>query len=143
VEHLLRDIKDLSVGTLSAQVTDQVNALKGLFVHLRDISQYLVKVLNGSLPVNHPILYNLQDMFSLLPNLQQPDTVKAFSVKTNDELVVMYLSSLVRAVIALHHLIDNKMMLRDYERVPAAAKAAEPATTPAAATTASDDDAKK
>jgi 26S proteasome regulatory subunit N8 len=41
--------------------------------------------------------------------------VKSFAVKTNDELLVMYLSSLVRSVIALHNLIDNKGMLRDQE----------------------------
>jgi 26S proteasome regulatory subunit N8 len=41
--------------------------------------------------------------------------VKSFAVKTNDELLVMYLSSMVRSVIALHNLIDNKGMLRDQE----------------------------
>ncbi|KAI8920651.1 maintenance of mitochondrial structure and function-domain-containing protein [Entophlyctis helioformis] len=116
VEHLLRDIKDTSVGTLSTQITNQINSLKGLHVHLQEIRAYLDKVLAGTLPVNHQVIYNLQDIFNLLPNLQVPETVKSFAVKTNDELLVIYLSSLIRAVIALHNLIENKVMLRDLEK---------------------------
>ncbi|KAJ3150991.1 proteasome regulatory particle subunit [Geranomyces michiganensis] len=116
VEHLLRDIKDISVGTLSTQITNQLNSLKGLQSRLEEIRDYLSKVVAGTLPVNHQILYNLQDIFNLLPNLAVPSTVKAFSVQTNDELLVMYLSSLIRAVIAMHGLIENKILLRDAER---------------------------
>ncbi|KAJ3048380.1 proteasome regulatory particle subunit [Rhizophlyctis rosea] len=116
VEHLLRDIKDTSIGTLSTKITNQLNSLKGLNLRLDEIREYLEKVSSGALPVNHQILYNLQDIFNLLPNLNVPDTVKAFSVKTNDELLVIYLSSLIRAVIALHGLIENKVMLHEAER---------------------------
>ncbi|KAJ3064926.1 proteasome regulatory particle subunit [Podochytrium sp. JEL0797] len=116
VEHLLRDIKDTSVGTLSTQITDQLDSLKGLHNRLSDITSYLEKVVLGKLPVNHQILYNLQDIFNLLPNLEHADTVKSFAVTTNDEMLVVYLSSLVRAVIALHNLIQNKITNRDEEK---------------------------
>ncbi|PKK79984.1 Mov34-domain-containing protein [Rhizophagus irregularis] len=109
VEHLLRDIKDNAVGTLSTRVTDQLNSLKGLQSRLEEIREYLQKVVNRQLPINHQIIYNLQDIFNLLPNLNVTDTVKSFSVKTNDQLLVIYLSSLIRAVIALHNLINNKI----------------------------------
>ncbi len=33
---------------------------------------------------------------------------RSFMVNTNDQLLIVYLSSLVRAVIALHGLVDNK-----------------------------------
>ncbi|EGF78123.1 hypothetical protein BATDEDRAFT_35761 [Batrachochytrium dendrobatidis JAM81] len=115
VEHLLRDIKDTSVSTLSTQITSQVNSLKSLHVHLTEIRNYLSKVLAGKLPINHQIIYNLQEIFNKLPNLSVPTTVKSFAVKTNDELLIIYLSSLIRAVIALHGLIDNKIMLQDHE----------------------------
>jgi len=115
VEHLLRDIKDTSIGTLSTRITEQMSSLQGLHVHLRDIHTYLEKVVQGKLPVNHSILYNLQDMFNLLPDLSASYTIKSFAIKTNDELLVIYLSCLVRAVIAMHNLIDNKIMLWDYE----------------------------
>ncbi|ORY46552.1 26S proteasome non-ATPase regulatory subunit 7 [Rhizoclosmatium globosum] len=116
VEHLLRDIKDNAVGTLSTQITDQLDSLKGLHNRLSDITSYLEKVVLGKLPVNHQILYNLQDIFNLLPNLERVETVKSFAVTTNDELLVVYLSSLVRAVIALHNLIQNKITNRMKKR---------------------------
>ena len=116
VEHLLRDIKDTTVGTLSTQVTSQVQSLKALHHHLHEIKLYLAKVVAGDLPFNHQIIYNLQDIFNLLPNLQASETVKSFAVKTNDELLVIYLSSLIRAILAMHNLIENKVMLRDHEK---------------------------
>jgi len=118
VEHLLRDIKDNAVGTLSTRVTDQLNSLKGLQSRLEEIREYLQKVVNHQLPINHQIIYNLQDIFNLLPNLNVSDTVKSFSVKTNDQLLVIYLSSLIRAVIALHNLINNKIENLKGESVP-------------------------
>src|SRR6201992_958812 len=69
VEHLLRDIRDVAVGTLSTRITSQLQSLQGLHLRLRDIGTYLQKVLDKELPVNHVILGNLQDVFNLLPNL--------------------------------------------------------------------------
>jgi len=97
------------VSTLSTRVGDQLRSLKGLHQRLEEIQEYLGKVVAGSLPINHQIIYNLQDIFNRLPNLEDPDTTKSFSVKTNDQLLVIYLSSLIRSVIALHNLINNKI----------------------------------
>ncbi|KAL2321911.1 hypothetical protein Fmac_026290 [Flemingia macrophylla] len=55
-------------------------------------------------------------MFNLLPNLNVADLIKAFAVKTNDMMLVIYLSSLIRSVIALHNLINNKMLNKEDER---------------------------
>jgi 26S proteasome regulatory subunit N8 len=129
VEHLLRDIRDVAVGTLSTRITAQLQSLQGLHLRLRDIGAYLQKVLDGDLPVNHAILGNLQDIFNLLPNLITPimkpavngsdksqiensELARAMSVKTNDQLMTIYLSSLVRAITAFHDLIDNKIQNR-------------------------------
>lgn len=109
VEHLLRDIKDNAVGTLSTRITSQLGSLGGLQGRLEEIRDYLQKVVNGKLPVNHQIIYNLQDMFNLLPNLENHEMVNSFSTKTNDQLLLIYLSSMIRSVIALHNLIDNKI----------------------------------
>ena len=81
----------------------------------------------------------MQDIFNLLPNLSVSELIKAFAgmgekksivesanslmlfwhllsdivlicaVKTNDMMLVIYLSSLIRSVIALHNLINNKV----------------------------------
>ncbi|KAJ3415976.1 proteasome regulatory particle subunit [Chytridiales sp. JEL 0842] len=115
VEHLLRDIKDNAVGTLATEITDQLESLKGFHLRLEEIQDYLEKVVAGKLPVNHQIIYNLQDIFNLLPNLSQEEAVKSFAVKTNDEMLLIYLSSLIRAVMALHNLITNKVTNRDEE----------------------------
>lgn len=143
VEHLLRDIRDAAAGSLSTRITNQLQSLQGLHKHLRDIASYLQKVLNNELPVNHIVLGKLQDVFNLLPNLATPSSSddsassntlnKAFTVKTNDELMVVYLSSLVRAIIAFHNLIENKMENRE-NAVARAEKKAEAAEESASAT---------
>lgn len=129
VEHLLRDIRDVAVGTLSTRITAQLQSLQGLHLRLREIGTYLQKVLDGELPVNHAILGNLQDIFNLLPNLTTPpasrtnginqvensELARAMRVKTNDQLMTIYLSSLVRAITAFHDLIDNKIQNRQQQ----------------------------
>lgn len=60
------------------------------------------------MPVNHQIVYFLQDALNLLPDLADPALTVSFASSTNDALLVVYLSSLLRAVIALHALVDNK-----------------------------------
>jgi len=129
VEHLLRDIRDVAVGTLSTRITSQLQSLQGLHLRLQDIGKYLQKVLDEELPVNHAILGNLQDAFNLLPNLSTSKTspitsngvnqgvpaaentelARAMSIKTNDQLMSIYLSSLIRAITAFHDLIENKI----------------------------------
>lgn len=134
VEHLLRDIRDVAVGTLSTRITSQLQSLQGLHLRLRDIGQYLQKVLDHELPVNHAILGNLQDVFNLLPNLSNPtaspqmtdgadnpshientELARAMSTKTNDQLMAIYLSSLIRAITAFHDLIENKIQNRQQQ----------------------------
>ena len=132
VEHLLRDIRDVAVGTLSTRITSQLQSLQGLHLRLRDIGQYLQKVIDGELPVNHAILGNLQDVFNLLPNLSNPtatpltsgsenqqlentELARAMSIKTNDQLMAIYLSSLIRAITAFHDLIENKIQNRQQQ----------------------------
>ena len=109
--------------------------MQGLHLRLRDIGTYLQRVIDNQLPVNHAILGNLQDVFNLLPNLSNPtssttselhaekedvrdqnaELARAMSVKTNDQLMSIYLSSLIRAITAFHDLIDNKIQNRQQD----------------------------
>lgn len=57
-----------------------------------------------------------QDIFNLLPNLNVAELSRSFSAGANDMLLVLYLASLVRAVLALHDLIDNKQARQFYEK---------------------------
>ncbi|KAH9672814.1 26S proteasome non-ATPase regulatory subunit 7 [Citrus sinensis] len=126
VEHLLRDVKDTTISTLANEVTGKLTALKGLDARLREIRGYLDLVIDEKLPLNHEILYHLQDVFNLLPNLNVAELIKAFSVKTNDMMLVIYLSSLIRSVIALHNLINNKILNKEHEKTEDAKPTAVP-----------------
>merc|ERR1712054_458952 len=77
---------------------------------------YLQHVLAGRAPINHQIIYRLQDIFNLLPNLNVEELVKAFAVKTNDMMLAIYLSSVIRAIVALHNLVDNRLVNQAKER---------------------------
>ena len=115
MEHLLRDIKDIAVGSLSTRLTTHLHALKGLNQRLEEIAQYVGKVADGTMQMNPQIIYNLQDVLSHTPNLSSEELVRSFSIKTNDEMLSIYVSSILRSVIALHNLINNKVANREAE----------------------------
>ncbi|XP_061706966.1 26S proteasome non-ATPase regulatory subunit 7 [Cydia pomonella] len=115
VEHLLRDIKDTTVGSLSQRITNQLLGLRGLHSQLTEIRDYLLQVGQGSLPMNHQIIYQLQDIFNLLPDIANDNFIDNLYIKTNDQSLVVYLAALVRSIIALHNLINNKITNRDAE----------------------------
>lgn len=117
VEHLLRDINDPSTSSLALEIKQKVNGLGGLLGRLSEMKIYLEKVVSGRLPVNNQIAYNLQNILNLLPNLNVDELVRALLVKTNDLHLVLYLSSLIRSVLALHGLLANKIKYRDMDEV--------------------------
>jgi len=115
VEHLLRDINDPSTSALALQIKQKLNGLSGLVTKLDEIRTYLTKVINGQLPVNNQIIYNLQNIFNLLPNLNVDEFVKSMLIKTNDLHLISYIASLVRSVVALHSLLTNKIKYGDVD----------------------------
>lgn len=141
VGHLLRDIKDASVSSLTEEITAKVAALMSLGNRLQELREYLEEVAAGHLPVNNEIMYRMQDVFNLLPTLNMPDLVSGFLTKTNDMMLVLYVSALIRSIIALHNLVDNKIMLKITEK-KAAEKVVEKADKPDASTNASTAEAK-
>jgi len=61
VEHLLRDIKDTTVGTLSQRITNQLLGLKGLHEQIREIRDYLLQVcflIEDTLSLNFTLIGN-------------------------------------------------------------------------------------
>jgi len=109
VEHLLRDIKDAGQGQLSRQVIDKINGLSALAGKLGEMRLYLENVISGKYKYNHQIIQNFQDIFNLLPNFQQENMIQQFQVKSNDYMYVLYVTSLIKSVISLHTLINNKI----------------------------------
>lgn len=116
VEHLLRDIKDASQGELSKKVGDKLLGLKVLVNKLKEMKEYLENVVSGKYRYNQAIINNYQDIFNLLPNLKVEEMVRNFSVKSNDYMYVIYVSSLIRSILSLHDLINNKIHLKDTEQ---------------------------
>ncbi|CAM9989548.1 unnamed protein product [Ectocarpus sp. 12 AP-2014] len=80
---------------------------------------YLKNVLDGKLPVNNQIVYNMQNIFNLLPNLNVDELVRSMLVKTNDMHLVIYVSALIRSVVALHDLVNNKIRYKDMDGLEA------------------------
>ena len=84
--------------------------------------------------MNHEITYQLQDIFNLLPDVTNPVFVRSlqvhishkmtsphffnilYQVNTNDQMLVMYIASVIRSVIALHNLINNKLANKEAEK---------------------------
>jgi len=107
VEQLLRDVHNPTAGSLSQKITAQLASIRGLLQKLEQIHSYLSKVVNGKIPPNHQVMYHLQDVLSLVPDLIP--LTKSFHIETHDQLLPVYLSSLVRSIVALHCLINNKI----------------------------------
>jgi len=118
VEHLLRDIKNASASTLAVRVGDKIAALKGLSTRLLEISQYLSQVVSGKLPMNQEIIYQLQEIFNLLPDQESEDLVRSFAMETNDMMLALYLGSMLRSTVALHNLINNKIKNKKLKETP-------------------------
>ncbi|KAL8429691.1 hypothetical protein ACSSS7_006409 [Eimeria intestinalis] len=82
------------------------------------MAEYLRDVEAGKLPPNPTVIYTVQEIFNLLPDTTMPALIKAFATQTNDSMMTLYLgfeirlraaASVMRSVLALHNLIDNKI----------------------------------
>uniref|UniRef100_A0A7S1F0H1 MPN domain-containing protein n=1 Tax=Noctiluca scintillans TaxID=2966 RepID=A0A7S1F0H1_NOCSC len=109
VEHLLRDIRNASTSTLATKVAEKLSGLLSLHKKLNDIVSYLDKVMSGDYTPNHAISYRIQEILNLLPDLNNPQFVQALQLQTNDSMLATYLAALVRTILALHELINNKL----------------------------------
>ena len=111
MEHLLRDVNDPTISTLAERIRHQITALKGLRNRLSEMSRYIDDVANGK-KVNNQIICH-QTIVNKLPNLNLSKLVQSFMVKTNDIYLVLYVASIIRSIIALHDLVNNKLKFRD------------------------------
>merc|ERR1712129_362800 len=115
VEHLLREVENISLSTLTTEVNHKLSSLNGLTERLIMIRQYLHDVVKGDLPINQDILQNLQLIFNLLPNLNKKNVIASFQTKKNDLMLNIYIASLLRSILALDNLLDNRMENKERE----------------------------
>jgi len=116
VEHLLRDVHSNTQGTLSQKISNQIKGLKGFSRKLGQIATYLEDVAKGTLPMNYNIIYGLQDIFNFLPDVAHVEFNDALQQVTNDQMLIVYLASMIKSVVALHNLIDNKLDMNEKEK---------------------------
>lgn len=109
VEHLLRDINDPTVSTVASLIKGKISGLATLAEKLIECKDYLETCVRGDQKVNPDIVANLQNILNLLPNLNTEEMVRSILIKTNDMQLAIYLSALIRSVIALHDLINNRI----------------------------------
>lgn len=114
VEHLLRDINDPTVSTVASLIKGKISGLATLTEKLVECKDYLEACARGECKVNPEIVANLQTILNLLPNLNTEDMVRSMLIKTNDMHMAIYLSALIRSVIALHDLINNRIRFGEH-----------------------------
>jgi len=118
VEHLLRDINDPTVSTVASLIKAKMAGLSTLTEKLVEMKDYLESCIAGEKQVNQDIVANMQTILNLLPNLNTEELVRSMLVKTNDMHMAIYLSSLIRSVIALHDLVNNKILYGEEDGIP-------------------------
>ena len=119
VEFMLRDINDTNrEGNITKLANDKVMSSKALIKRLNEIKNYLEKIINQTIPTNPQIIYNIQEIFNYLPNFDTESVIKAMSIQTNNNYLVLYLSWITKTIVALHKLINNKIMLKEEEKQP-------------------------
>jgi len=109
VEHVLRDVQDVEhVPTLTEELRQKETGLAVLKERLSKVKSYLQDVHDGKLPLNQNILYVLQDLFNVMPDITNP-RLKASLIKvTNDQTLSIYVASIVRTILSLDGLITNR-----------------------------------
>jgi 26S proteasome regulatory subunit N8 len=112
IEHLLRDLTDSTVSTLSTKVEDRHLALLQLEQMLGNIETYLNDVVAGRLPVCAEILTLLQEITNISPVVHQLKTSSGMLVATNDAALATMLAAMSRTVTSLYDVIVNRRLLR-------------------------------
>ena len=119
VEHLLRDVRDgggpgggvHGARTPGGDAAALATGVAGLASRLTAAAAYADAVAAGTLPPNHDIIADLQSALNDAPSLSGGggDAVAAaLGARANDGALATYVGAAVRAVLALHALVDNR-----------------------------------
>ena len=92
--------------------------MKALSQRLTEIKTYLQNVIMKRISPNPQIINNIQEIFNFLPNFETEEIIKSLSVQTNNDYLILYLSWMIRSIISLHKLLNNKIMIKEEEKKP-------------------------
>ncbi|KAH7814913.1 putative 26S proteasome nonATPase regulatory subunit 7 [Monocercomonoides exilis] len=112
VEHLLRDVMDTNMTSLSSKISQRATSFATFTKHISVIQQYLRDVLEHKLPMNQQIFALLQEIFNLIPDVNSPEIQRALIEHSNDSSLVLLMSNLMRTTLSMHSLIQNKIELQ-------------------------------
>ncbi|KAK2964674.1 putative 26S proteasome non-ATPase regulatory subunit 7 [Blattamonas nauphoetae] len=111
VEHLLRDVFDTQMTPLRGKIDQRSKAFASYNQNLIEIRQYLRDVIDRKLPLNQHILSLIQEIFNLTPHTNDILT-KGILANTNDSTAVLLTSHILRVLLSLAAVIDNKIELQ-------------------------------
>ena len=124
VEHLVREIKDLNMDTLQSKLGNKVSALLALEKKIEVIRSYLADVLEGRRRQDPQLIRAIHQIMGRLPKLLSEEMKRIMSIRANDNYLSIYVSSLVKGVINIHYLLNNRIKALEEREL---AKAKQPA----------------
>ena len=108
VEHLLRDLSDSTVLSLTTKVGERVAAAEKVVQLLDMVEEYLRDVADGAVTPSEEVLSCVQELLSSRPVIHRLKTNPAMAVATNDEMLYTLVASLARSIGAIYETIVNR-----------------------------------
>jgi len=114
IEQLMRYIKDPSVSDLTTNIEQKFKGIGNLREQIETMSQYLDKASKNLIVTNNEVIFNIQKIWHMIPELKFLDQKKSLlNSKFNDNSLMMYIASLTRAISGVNSLIENKIATKD------------------------------
>lgn len=125
VEHLVREIKDLNMDTLQMKLNTRAASLLALEQKVATISKYLEDVLSGRRKQDPQIMLTLHEVVSRLPRVMSDQFKRVLSENVNNNYLSLYTSGLVKGVVSIHNLLNNRIKNKEEQKAEDEAKAKE------------------
>lgn len=109
VEHLIRELKDLNMDSLQSKLHAKVQSLVALQKKTQVIAQYLEQVVTKRRKPDPQILFALQKIMAKLPRVVGRDLKVALASRVNENYLNLYVSGIVKSVIVIHNLLNNRI----------------------------------
>jgi 26S proteasome regulatory subunit N8 len=112
IEHLLSGMNNARDDEVLNQITCKLQSFKCLIYRLKEVQAYLDLVARGKIRVNQKILCVLQDILYILSNMKSRQFVKAANKRMISTMMMMYLSIMIRSVLALRRFLTTDTISR-------------------------------
>lgn len=107
MEHLVREIRDLSLNSLKTKLAGKLNSMVLLSNKVEVLENYLEGILAGKTKPDQKILMLIQRILGGLGHTQEETVTQEVSRIVNNNYLHIYMASVVTTVIKCHDFIDN------------------------------------